>query len=197
MLMEAENENYMVTRVQMHCEFVQHFGILNFVLFLIIPSVPFTFLASTKSRHFSRTAEILRLFPEMLFSILGPDTAVRRVVLFVHHFMFLCSVCPIARLFTGMKDFCSYNKERCVWGPKSGAPFWYTGLVNVVWSREGQEQDQQRCVQGEKRVCFSRLGSLPKSKDLLLQFPVPLILILPRWPLQHILSSSEVPVLLH
>lgn len=89
----------------------------------------------------------------MLFSILGPGTAYvwLEELFFLYITSCFCAVnrvCPIARLFTGMKDFGSY-RERCVWGPKSGAPFWYTFGECRVEQGEAGAGSTALCTRGK------------------------------------------------
>lgn len=95
----------------------------------------------------------------MLFSILGPGTAYvwLEELFFLYITSCFCAVnhvCPIARLFTGMKDFCSYNRERCVWGPKSGAPFWYTFGECRVEQGEAGAGSTALCTRGKEGSLF-------------------------------------------
>lgn len=95
----------------------------------------------------------------MLFSILGPGTAYvwLEELFFLYITSCFCAVnrvCPIARLFTGMKDFCSYNGERCVWGPKSGAPFWYTFGECCVEQGEAGAGSTALCTRGKEGSLF-------------------------------------------
>ena len=60
----------------------------------------------------------------------------------------------ITQPFVVMKSLCSCNGEGGRLGPKNQTAFRCTGLVSVVWSRERQEQDQQRCTRGKEGWLF-------------------------------------------